>query len=205
MEKLGTQSAANHTPPIEIPAPPLVAKAQAPVDRIPPQVSQAPPAAPPVSTPASGEKTAQLIQRFPAPAETSAPPPRPAPVTIAAPKETHVGPTSGRLIWIGRLQQTGAITIDGKNATGGTVQGELPGQPVRVLYTSNPQYRNNVVEPPGPQNGWNKTVYEPNAKRANDVTVAEPPGPQNGWKRLVLRSRNTRISVIVVDWSVITQ
>jgi hypothetical protein len=116
------------------------------------------------------------------------------------------------------LQQTGAITIDGKNATSGTVEGELPGRPVRVsvspgdlssdglvLYTSNPQYRNSVIEPPGPQNGWNKTVYEPNAKRANDVTVAEPPGPQNGWKRLVLRSRNTKISVIVVDWSVITQ
>jgi hypothetical protein len=155
-----------------------------------------------------------LIQRFP---ETT-PPPRPAPEPAAAPKETHTGPTSGRLIWTGRLQQTGAITIEGRNATGGTVEGELPGRPVRVsvspgdlssdglvLYTSNPQYRNNVVEPPGPQNGWNKTVYEPNAKRANDVTVAEPPGPQNGWKRLVLRSRNTKISVIVVDWSVITQ
>ena len=72
-----------------------------------------------------------------------------------------------------------------------------------VLYTSNMQYANNVVEPPGAQNGWNKTVYTWNPKYANDASVVESPAQQNQWSRIVLRSKNPKISVIVIDWTLV--
>ena len=124
-------------------------------------------------------------------------------------------PASGRVIWIGRLQKNQTLIIKGKNCSTGTLIGELPSHPVKfslspgdlssdgiVLYTSNSQYANNVVEPPGADNGWNKTIYTWNPKFANDVTAQETPSAQNGWSG-VLRSRNPKISVIVIDWAVV--
>jgi hypothetical protein len=58
------------------------------------------------------------------------------------------------------------------------------------------------VEPPGAENGWNKTIYTWNPKFASDVTVQEAPSAQNGWSG-VLRSRNPKISVIVIDWALV--
>ena len=72
-----------------------------------------------------------------------------------------------------------------------------------VLYTSNLQYANSVVEPPGAENGWNKTVYTWNPKYANDVSIEEAPAAQNGWSRITLRSKNPKISVIVIDWTAV--
>jgi hypothetical protein len=135
---------------------------------------------------------------------------RPAPAT-----HPPAQPTSGRVIWIGRLQKNQALIIKGKNCSTGTLVGELPARPIKfslspgdlssdgiVLYTSNSQYANNVVEPPGAGNGWNKTIYTWNPKFASDVTVQEAPSAQNGWSG-VLRSRNPKISVIVIDWAMV--
>jgi hypothetical protein len=72
-----------------------------------------------------------------------------------------------------------------------------------VLYTANPQYANSIIESPSAQNGWNKTIYTWNPKYANDVAVEEAPAPQNRWNRLVLRSKNSKISVVVIDWSLV--
>ena len=129
---------------------------------------------------------------------------------------TPAAPASGRIIWIGRLQKNQPVAIDGKTCSTGTIIGVLPGRPVKftvspgdlssdgiVLYTANPQYANSVVESPGAHNGWNKTVYTWNTKYANDVAVEEAPAPQNRWNRLVLRSRNSKISVVVIDWSLV--
>ena len=112
------------------------------------------------------------------------------------------------------MQKNQQVAITGKNCSTGTVVGEFPGRPFKfsvspgdlsndgiVLYTSNLQYANNVVEPPGAQNGWNKTVYTWNPKYANDVSVVESPAQPNQWTRIVLRSKNPKISVIVIDWT----
>jgi len=104
----------------------------------------------------------------------------------------------------------------GKNCSTGTVVGELPARPFKfsvspgdlsgegiVLYTSNMQYANNVVEPPGAENGWNRTVYTWNPKYASDIVVVESPSQPNQWNRIVLRGKNPKISVIVIDWTLV--
>ncbi len=155
-------------------------------------------------------------------AEKPAAPPPPSstasqnPASVQPAPRVPATPASGRLIWIGRLQKNQPVTITGKNSSTGTIIGELPARPFKfsvspgdlssdgiVLYTSNLQYANNVVEPPGAENGWNKTTYTWNPKYANDVTVDEPPAAQNGWNRIILRSKNPRISVIVIDWTAV--
>jgi proteasome lid subunit RPN8/RPN11 len=181
----------------EMAPPPLVSRDTPPVGGTPsvmrmgsPTVKPAPPAA--SSTPSQSPVS-----------------PPPAPRVPAA-------PASGRVIWIGRLQKNQPVTISGKNSSTGTIIGELPARPFKfsvspgdlssdgiVLYTSNLQYANNVVEPAGAENGWNKTTYTWNPKYANDVTVDEPPAALKGWNRIILRSKNPRISVIVIDWTAV--
>jgi hypothetical protein len=168
------------SPPVERPAPPAVQPAG-----VPAQTAAAKPGVPPAapraaSTPANGARA------------------------------------SGRIIWIGRLQKNQELAINGKSCSTGTLIGELPGKPVKfsispgdlsadgmVLYTANPQYANSVIESPGAQNGWNKTIYTWNPKYANDVTVRDAPAAQNQWSRLVLHSKNPKISVVVIDWSLV--
>jgi len=141
------------------------------------------------------------------------PSPDPPPPTVAA---AAAGPRSGRIIWTGRVPKNGTITIDGKNSSVGTFSGELPAKPVRlsvspgdlssegmVLYSSNMQYANSVLEPASQQNGWNKTVYTYNPRLATDIIVLETPDAKNGWNRLVLRNKNPKISVIVIDWAMV--
>jgi hypothetical protein len=120
----------------------------------------------------------------PAPAvpSESAPAPRaqilrpettPAPSAPPAPAQpAYSGPRSGYVIWSGQLEREGLVEITGGRASIGTLRGELPGVPVLV-----------EIEP-------------------KDVGVAEAAGPQNGWKRLVLRSRNRRLSVVTIKWTV---
>jgi hypothetical protein len=123
-------------------------------------------------------------------------------------------PTAGRLIWTGRLQKNGTVIFDGKTVSSGVLNGELPGRPVHVnvypadlssdglvLYSGDSKYVKGVAESPGPQNGWNRTLYSWDPHHAGGLIVAESPGPRNGWNRLVMRSKNAAISVIVVDWS----
>lgn len=136
-----------------------------------------------------------------------------------APAAARVAPaalTAGRLLWIGRLQKNQTLQINGKICSTGTLIGELPLRPVKfsvspgdlssdgiVLYTSNLQYANSVVEPPSAQNGWNRTVYTWNPRFANDIAIQESPASENGWGRMVLRSKNPKMSVIVIDWSLV--
>ena len=71
------------------------------------------------------------------------------------------------------------------------------------LFTANSLYANSVIEPPGEQNGWNKTTYTWNPKYASDVVVKEAPSEQNQWNRMVLQSKNPRILIIVIDWTLV--
>ncbi len=177
-------------------------------------VAQAPLPPPPVATRETPAAQPQLQTTQPSPAVP------PAPVTAVAknpatpPPAATVTPVSGRLIWTGHLQKNQTLTIDGANASTGSFTGELPGKPIQlriwpgdlandgiVMYTANAQSASAVYEPPGPQNGWNKTLYTVNPRRAAEVLLVEPPGPQNGWKRLVLRSKSPKASVILVEWT----
>ena len=170
-------------------------------------------APPPVRVEPPPEKAVPLRS---APASSTAAPPVAVSLPARAPAVVPRAPASGRVIWIGRLQKNQQLTITGKNCSTGTVVGELPARPFKfsvspgdlsgegiVLYTSNMQYANNVVEPPGAENGWNRTVYTWNPKYANDAVVVESPPQPNQWNRIVLRGKNPKISVIVMDWTLI--
>jgi len=150
------------------------------------------------------------------PAVVPARPPAVVQPTAVVPARPPAALASGRIIWIGRLQKNQEVVITGKSCSSGTLIGELPGKPLKftvspgdlssdgiVLYTANPQYANNVIESPGAQNGWNKTVYTWSPKYANDVAVKESPSPQNQWNRLVLQSKNPKVAVIVIDWTLV--
>jgi len=188
-------------------APPLIAQnspAYVPA-ALRPVEKPGPPAAQPASVPA---------QAAAKPSVTPAPPR--ATSTLGSGAPAPVTPASGRIIWIGRLQKNQEVAIYGKFCSTGTLMGELPGKPLKfsispgdlssdgiVLYTANPKYANNVIESPGAQNGWNKTIYTWNPKYANDVTVREAPSAQNRWNNMILRSKNPKISVVVIDWSLV--
>jgi len=197
-------------PPPELAPPTQIARNESTPVVAPPQVMRAQPPAEKPAVPRSANTN-------PAPANSTAA----APASTAAQAGARLPvvprlPASGRVIWIGRLQKNQPVTISGKNCSVGTITGELPARAFRfsvspgnlssdgiVLYTSNLQYANSVVEPPGAENGWNRTVYTWNPKFASDVSVEEAPVAQNGWSRITLRSRNPKISVIVIDWTAV--
>jgi hypothetical protein len=56
------------------------------------------------------------------------------------------------------------------------------------------------TEAPGAQNGWNRTVYVLNPRKAGDIVIPEAPGPQNAWNRIVLRAERGDHSIIVLRW-----
>ena len=60
-----------------------------------------------------------------------------------------------------------------------------------------------VAEPPGPQNGWNRTVYRYDPLVAQDLVVVETPNPEEGRNRILLRSGEGPVSVILIEWEVI--
>ncbi len=176
--------ASNKSAAPDLTVPPVVARdtsaavppsmhAQLAIEKLaPPQIPAAVPPAPIASAPPSAAIVTPPVQN---------------PVRLVPAARPPVAqPASGRVIWIGRLQKNQTLIIKGKNSSTGTLIGELPSQPVKfslspgdlssdgiVLYTSNSQYANNVVEPPGAENGWNRTIYTWNPKFANDVSVQE--------------------------------
>ena len=136
-------------------------------------------------------------------------PVEPAPKNVGPPT-----PSSGTLIWTGRLRKNARLVIDGKNASLGTLTGELPGKPVQyqvypgdlsddgiLVFTARPQDARVGWDSPGPENGWNRILYEVDPHNARGVEVEEVPSPANSWRRLVLKCINPRLSVIYVKWS----
>ncbi len=123
-------------------------------------------------------------------------------------------PSSGTLIWTGRLRKNATVVIDGKNASLGTLAGELPGKPVQyqvypgdlsddgiLVFTARAQDARVGWDSPGPENGWNRVLYEVDPHNARGVEVEEVPSPANSWRRLVLKCINPKLSVIYVKWS----
>jgi hypothetical protein len=175
---------------------------------IPPQKpAPAPQAVPPVTREQKEPSSAALPVGNLAPAQPIA-------GTPAVPAAVNAAPdNAGRLIWTGRLLKDSTLVIDGRNASIGSLTGELPGKPVRikvysgvftnegfVLYVPASGAASTVTEAPGRQNGWNKAIFTSSPHRAEGIEVVETPSPKNAWKRLVLRSRNPKLSAIFVDW-----
>jgi proteasome lid subunit RPN8/RPN11 len=68
-----------------------------------------------------------------------------------------------------------------------------------TLFTADPRYAQPLTEKAGAENGWNPTTYTWEPKRAAGIQVVEQPGPQNGYK-LVLESEIPKLSVVVLEW-----
>jgi hypothetical protein len=122
------------------------------------------------------------------------------------------GPAAGKIIWTGKLPRSGTIQILGNRASQGHLTGGLPGGPVRVqvfpseltheglrIFAADPRSLG-TPEAPGVQNGWNRTVYVLNPKKAGQIGVLEAPGQQNAWNRLILRADRGDHSIIVLRW-----
>jgi hypothetical protein len=77
------------------------------------------------------------------------------------------------LLWSGRLDKNGSVTIDGNSASFGDLTGELPGVPVMIEVDQ------------------------------REFALAESPSPSNGWKRMTIRSRSKRHSVVSIQWSIL--
>lgn len=198
-----------------LPSPPwsvgAVPAAQA-VMSVPPKTVAPPPA--PVTELARAAAPVAQLERNPLP-------PEPFAVTLPAARNNAINPppgsfspSTGRLIWTGRLRKNEAVIIDGTHTSTGSVTGVLPGKPVRITvwpgdltddgivwYTSDAQRASRVLESPGPQNGWNKTLYRLSPPRASEIVVVEAPAQQNAWQRLVLRSKSNKPSLILVQWT----
>ena len=168
--------------PVELAAPPLVAREVAP-------------------TPAPAWPQAVTVT----------PPPKPQPKAPA----TAV-PSSGTLIWTGRLRKNATVILDGKNASFGALVGALPGRPIQfrvypgdltdngiLVFTASSQDARRGLDSPGPQNGWNRIMFEFDPRAASGVEVEEAPTPSNGWRRMVLRCTNPKLSVVYVKWSLL--
>ena len=93
---------------------------------------------------------------------------------MAAPRARpgYSGPPEGVLLWSGRLDKNGSVTITGNSASFGELTGELPGVPVMIEVDQ------------------------------RDFALAETPSPSNGWRRITIRSRSKRHSVVSIKWSV---
>jgi hypothetical protein len=172
-----------------------------------PQLSEALATAPPEVAPELPAERASAV----------APVSIPEPPRISSPKAPSVyrGPTTGRVIWTGKLAARSTLEIDGGHASQGDITGKLPNVPVKlhaypagfsrggINVFARQLAAKEISEPPGPTNGWTKTVYKRNPKRAGDIVMTESPSARNKWKKIGLRAGDRAVSVIVIDWEVL--
>ncbi len=141
--------------------------------------------APPAPVEPEQEKTVVRPAKRPATKkkeEPAQPAPRakeePVPPKVEAPPKPVQPPvpSSGVMLWSGRVEKNGTIVIDGGKSETGAVNGALlPGVPVTVR-----------VEPKG-------------------FTVEEPPSAATGWKRIAIHSQKKAHIVVTIFWNVKAQ
>jgi hypothetical protein len=177
----------------------------------PPAATLASPSQPPdppktsTASPPPGQglpaRESAALNRLPAPAATVRP---------------VAGASSGRLIWTGYLAPGATMTIEGRRASAGSLNGALPQAPLRVLiypaefssgglsaYSSQPRHvASNAVEQRSAETGWLSVRYVYSLERARALTVIETPGAANGYK-LTLQSGDKPASVAVIDWQLV--
>ena len=137
----------------------------------------------------------------PSPAASAAPaaPPRP---VAASGRIIWTGKLAknGRLVVERNHASSGAVSGALPAAAGRVTAypGDLTATGI-TLFTADPKYSQPVTEKAGADNGWNPTTYTWDPKRAAGIQVVEQPGPQNGYK-LVLQSEIPKLSVVVLEW-----
>jgi hypothetical protein len=161
------------------------ARAPAPLD---PPANILPPASPsssPGPAPAPVQPPAQPPAEIPPPeappppkgakvmlsgAEAYAPPPAPEPTlppagTTPAPPPA---PTSGDVFWTGTLQKNQMVIVDFSSGQGFVGGQPLPGKPVK-LESFSPVIQ--IVELPGPENGWKRFAFKATRDAKRSVTL----------------------------------
>ena len=162
--------------------------AAAPQAYSPPSAPAASASTPEAASPVSQKIPAPSPAREPSPPETQAlpssrpasPPARPG---ILRPEREYAAqqpppaqsgtaaiPSSGVLIWSGKLRKGEVVTIDGGQPSAGTLQGALPGVPVML-----------------------ETDFQ-------GIGFTETPGPSNGWRRLSFRALRDQHVVVTLRW-----
>jgi hypothetical protein len=61
------------------------------------------------------------------------------------------------------------------------------------------------VEEPGPQNGWQRTTFRYDPRRAGEIVVVEPPSAAGNWSRMLLRGGRSPVNAVLIEWEVIPQ
>jgi hypothetical protein len=151
--------------------PPPDSASSAPAAELPPSAASAPAAVPaseppPAAAPVQEQKRVEILK--PETSVQSQSPPAATPV-----KPAYSGPPAGVVLWSGRLEKDGSVTIDGNSASFGNLTGELPGVPVMIEVDQ------------------------------REFALAETPSSSNGWKRITIRSRTKRHSVVSITWSIL--
>lgn len=151
-----------------------------------------------------------VVAQAPPPPAAATPAPAPAPVVAA-----YTGPRSGKLIWTGFLGAGASLSIDGRRASVGSLNGSLPGVPVRIsvypaefaagglsVYSGAARHQGDVEEGRSAQNGWLNTKYKYDPDRARGVSLAASPTAQSGHRQMVVRAGERPLSAIVIEWEV---
>lgn len=129
---------------------------------------------------------------------------------------SYAGPNSGKFIWTGFLPAGGTVTIEGRRASSGSVNGSLPGVPVRIavypaefstaglsVFSALPRHQAGAVtEARSAQNGWMNTRYVYDPGRARDAQISASPSEAGGFKQMQIRGGERAVSVVVVEWAV---
>lgn len=100
-------------------------------------------------------------------ATSAADPTQSASVIIGLERSTSM--KSGSLVWTGSLMKNESVTLDGASASVGTLQGGLPGIPVRISIDNEREFM--ILEPPGPRNNWIKLTVRSKRGRGNTFRV----------------------------------
>ncbi len=195
-------AASINQPPVPVVSPPQPAATPAPPEEAAPKPSSPPSATRASEGPAFGPDRAPSIVKVP---NADAP---------AAPG--YAGPSSGKFIWTGFLPAGGTVTIEGRRASSGSVNGSLPGVPVRItvypaefstaglsVFSALPRHQAGAVtEARNAQNGWMNTRYVYDPGRARDAQISAGPSEAGGFKQMQIRGGERAVSVVVVEWAV---
>jgi hypothetical protein len=112
------------------------------------------------------------------------------------------------------LPRDSLLVIDGGRPSTGALTGSIPQGPVRVRAYPGELVNGGIVvysrsgdgrasgysEAPGPQNGWNTTVFQQDAQRAAELRALEIPSAANNWGKTILRNSNRPLSVLFLEW-----
>ncbi len=184
----------------------------------PPNKSAAGPIVPPVQAAPPLRPSGSPLAVDPGPAFGSdrAPARGPAPLPEPPPAVSYTGPSSGKFIWTGYLAPGQTVTIDGRRASSGSVNGVLPGVPVRIsvypgefsasglsVFSAATRHQTGpVTETRSAQNGWLNTRYVYDPARARDAVVSAAPSEAGAFKQLQIAGGDRPVSVVVVEWAV---